>query len=411
MNAPYHHIDYATTRFQYPVLTKIHGAPTYKTLTTLKKELKANAQSVGCNLGGGAHGHLGLILTPNEYATVSNTPYEAPHFPAPLDFARNIETAAAVQQQTAYLEAIRLFREVTDVTKTLINQIVGAIDEMYLHELCDEATSRIAHSIPEILHYLFENFADVSAEHVSKEEAALHQFHWNIADPPMVFFTLIDDFQKLATAAGLTRSASMLIALGINIIRKTGDFEKALLEWYELDDEDKTWPRFKSHFNAAHKALRKVRGKTIRSTSYFQANQVIAEVNSNINKMKTDILENMSLLHNQSQPYDSSSLSSPTLPTQASSVTSSNVSNAELLTLIQQLQQQLATQTPDPKKPSKRIITNYCWTHGACGHPSKLCRNKKPGHQDEATFDDKMGGSTYYCKIAADQFAKKSSAT
>ena len=202
----------------------------------------------------------------------------------------------------------------------------------------------------------------------------------------------------------------MLIALGVSLIWKPGEFDKALLEWYKLDNEHNTWQRFKTHFNTAHKALRKVCGKTIRNTSYFQANQVITEVNSNINKMKTDILDNMSLLHNQSQHYDSSSLSSPTLPTQASSVTSSNVSNEELLKLIQQLQQQLATQTPAPKKPTNRIITDYCWTHGACGHPSKICCNKKTGHQDDATFDNKMGGSVYYCKIAADKLAKDSSA-
>ena len=46
-------INYKTTNFEYPVLTKISGQPNYELLKTLKNELKANAASVPSNLGGG----------------------------------------------------------------------------------------------------------------------------------------------------------------------------------------------------------------------------------------------------------------------------------------------------------------------------------------------------------------------
>jgi hypothetical protein len=39
---------------------------------------------------------------------------------------------------------------------------------------------------------------------------------------------------------------------------------------------------------------------------------------------------------------------------------------------------------------------NYCWTHGHCcskQHTSATCRNKAPGHKDEATCSNTMGGS------------------
>ena len=42
----------------------------------------------------------------------------------------------------------------------------------------------------------------------------------------------------------------------------------------------------------------------------------------------------------------------------------------------------------------------YCWTHGAGNHASKDCRNKKEGHKDNATFDNRMNGSKSYCKLA-----------
>jgi hypothetical protein len=39
----------------------------------------------------------------------------------------------------------------------------------------------------------------------------------------------------------------------------------------------------------------------------------------------------------------------------------------------------------------------YCWTHGACAHEGRHCNRKADGHKDEATFADKMGGSTCHC--------------
>ena len=46
--------------------------------------------------------------------------------------------------------------------------------ECIFKNLQDEATNNILQSIPKLLGYLFENFADVTAEDVIKEEAALN---------------------------------------------------------------------------------------------------------------------------------------------------------------------------------------------------------------------------------------------
>ena len=63
-------VNYVKTHFSHLILTKIHGEPTYFSLNILKQELKANASGVTWDLGGGAHGHLGLLLTPTEYLLI-----------------------------------------------------------------------------------------------------------------------------------------------------------------------------------------------------------------------------------------------------------------------------------------------------------------------------------------------------
>ena len=77
-------VDYVASYFKYKTPTPIQGTPTYKALKRLKAELRANASSVECDLGGGNHGYLGLVLSEDEYAQVSPTPFVAPAFPDPL---------------------------------------------------------------------------------------------------------------------------------------------------------------------------------------------------------------------------------------------------------------------------------------------------------------------------------------
>ena len=74
-------VDYINTAFEYPELTKIHDVPTYKLLKKIKDELKTNASKVQCDLGGGKHGHLGLILSDADYENVSTTANVRPKHP------------------------------------------------------------------------------------------------------------------------------------------------------------------------------------------------------------------------------------------------------------------------------------------------------------------------------------------
>ena len=78
-------IDYASTNFEYPVLTPIQGTPTYESIRKAKNEMKADAASIPCDLGGGAHGHLGLMLTRQEYQNVSAIAYVRPLHPGILN--------------------------------------------------------------------------------------------------------------------------------------------------------------------------------------------------------------------------------------------------------------------------------------------------------------------------------------
>ena len=220
--------------------------PTFTSLTRLKQQLKSNARAVPSELGGARYGHLGLVLTPAEYALVSNEPYELPAHPGTLVIPCNTDVAEAVRQNNAHYEKISRFRESLDVQGALVRQIVAAIDREYLDALRDDAANTIILPIPEILDYLFENFADVSADKVLKEEERLSNTFYDVKDPLMVIFRSIDDFQLMAKAAEIPKSQQQLVALRVGIIQKTGDFEKGLSEWFAKNANEKRGTPLKS---------------------------------------------------------------------------------------------------------------------------------------------------------------------
>jgi hypothetical protein len=68
---------------EYQELTAIQGRQNYKNVNTIRRQIYANAAS-GDSQRGGPHGHLGQIMTPSTYLTVTATPYNNPPNPGPI---------------------------------------------------------------------------------------------------------------------------------------------------------------------------------------------------------------------------------------------------------------------------------------------------------------------------------------
>jgi hypothetical protein len=67
--------------FPSPVLPKIDNEPTFKDIQVTARLLNANAISIPYMVGGGAHVHLGIIMTQLEYAAISASPWVEPFNP------------------------------------------------------------------------------------------------------------------------------------------------------------------------------------------------------------------------------------------------------------------------------------------------------------------------------------------
>ena len=150
-------IDFKSTYFQHPSLTKIYGEPTYQSLQKLYKEIKANATTVTSLLGGGLNGYLGLVVTDVAYArTVANDPFVRPAHPGVLTIADTATQYQIAIAKDLHETAHKTFKECNLLEKTLIQQLKEAIHPDYLEALTDDDTGIITGTIPEVMQYLFE---------------------------------------------------------------------------------------------------------------------------------------------------------------------------------------------------------------------------------------------------------------
>jgi hypothetical protein len=75
-------VEDVISSFPHPILPSVTGEPDYHTLHSIRKMLRANARSIDTHLGGGAFGHLGVIISDTAYEIISPlTAWENPEFP------------------------------------------------------------------------------------------------------------------------------------------------------------------------------------------------------------------------------------------------------------------------------------------------------------------------------------------
>jgi hypothetical protein len=87
----------------------VTGEPTFEDLKVIRRLLNNNAMSVASYEGGGRHGHLGIIMTNEEYFAIAVDVFPVPSNPGPLAAVVAGMTAAVIAETT------QLHREATQV--------------------------------------------------------------------------------------------------------------------------------------------------------------------------------------------------------------------------------------------------------------------------------------------------------
>ena len=203
-----------------------------------------------------------------------------------------------------------------------------------------------------------------------------------------------------------------------------GVFRDSLKVWNARLINTKTYTEFKLFMRTEHAALDMVGGLSIKDTSLDHANMLQA-LSSQQEQLADSFQRNLfeafeTYAHHDKQKhiqdsYQSDSDKENELPAELSNmiynVSSKQSSNSSadnnILEMLQKMMEKMNkletkvyTQNTSKKTSSKLNPKNgkawkrYCWTCGCCDHWGKFCPQPAAGHKNDATFKDRMNGST-----------------
>jgi hypothetical protein len=118
--------------FSNPVLPKIDNEPTYEDIQVTTRLLNENVVSVPSVSGGGAHSHLGIIMTQVEYVAISAAPWIEPFNPGTIPIIpEGTNTVDNAQIACMYDEFHRIYTNRINVDQALKCIMLEVYDNMY----------------------------------------------------------------------------------------------------------------------------------------------------------------------------------------------------------------------------------------------------------------------------------------
>ena len=156
------------------MLTHIVGQPHFGSLWVPSEELKANASSVPMTLGEGMYSHLHLLLTSQQYATLSEEGFTIPTNPGSSTPPEKGTEAQIRVAHEVWKEAHYTFHLCQAVERALISQVVAAVESPYLAALWNINTSHYGDSILKLLQHLLTTYGHITPKQLKAKEMDRH---------------------------------------------------------------------------------------------------------------------------------------------------------------------------------------------------------------------------------------------
>ena len=386
-------VDEITAKFRIKKLTEIEGEPTYEAISKLSQELYTNAATLASPLGGGQHGHIGMVMKPSLYESLSNIPYVTPKNPGPtpkFDDAKIYTEMQRMQVRDDHKLQLKTYTEHHNMDAALQQQLTEAVEYVYLAEKCNRFTGYLGVSTRDLLDHLLERYGNITAADLHRNKEQMNE-PVDVNMPIDTYFKRIEDCLQYASDANNPFTEEQVLQTTFFALQATGLYKDGLKEWRVKPKTEQTWEAFKSLFTREYHLLKEEERVTSGASGYktmHNAEDVTNEIASAIDNLAMATTTDRSILEQ--------------LVAASKELTEAN---ARLTEQVHKLMQGTVCQ-PVPKvnknrerrlKYEARLDPNgYCWTHGyrvVKGHTSKTCHTKAPGHQDEATRANTMGGS------------------
>jgi hypothetical protein len=383
--------DELNAGFPHSSLPKVTGEPTFEDLKVIRRILITIAMSVASYEGGGRYGHLGIIMTNEEYFAVAVDVFPVPNNPGPsASFVASMTTAVIVEATRLHKDATQVYRT-HNVDQDIKNLMIEAFDDAYLNALSDEIAGYANCTSLQLLTHLLTYYAMIAPTELTQNYERLNA-PYNPNQPIETLFQQVQDAPAFAVAGGQPYVAAMIVNEAYTLVFNTGLFPGACWAWKSRAIAGKTWAQFKIHFANVHREFR-LTNQTAHQSGFHSANMMIEHRREETMQDTVDTIAQ--LVTSAASDRGTVTTLTTTNANLATQLESAQAKIAQLKDEIAALKNKIKPdwQGQRPHKTTKN--GSYCWSHGnqvARSHTGATCNMKKSGHKDTAAKSNPMGG-------------------
>jgi hypothetical protein len=278
--------------------TKIHGQPTDHDVKLLEKELIAIAATIPTTLGGGNHGHAGLIIEPAKYLTMTGGIAFAP--PAnpriyPTGLALNAAAGTRSREEALHKELIAQYEIHKGVEQALKDIIIEAVDEDFLLEIEDEILGLLNETTSTMIAHLRNrggalDFADTKTLLNERDQ------EWDASEVPTIYFTRVEKAIQQLTRAGIMSDLEERTDMALYYLKNTGEYDAAVGEWEAKPAAIRTWANIKIFMSAEYakeNKQNKQTSKQLKANAIEEQAEATEELIANLTEAHTHQIESL----------------------------------------------------------------------------------------------------------------------
>eukprot|EP00957_Ditylum_brightwellii_P130727 9973180-Ditylum_brightwellii.AAC.1 len=197
--------DKIKAKFLHPTLQQVEGEPDYAAISAIMQQLYENAATIPSSIGGGAHGHIGLVMEPTLYSSLSTTVYNAPSAPARTTLPGNALSQVRYGKDNQYKKELDTYENHIAMDDVLKKQIQEAVDNVYICLLCHKYSAYLGVTARDVLNHLIDQYGQIKpADLVANGKE--YKRPMDISQPINAYFAHIDDCIQYLLLVNLDRS-------------------------------------------------------------------------------------------------------------------------------------------------------------------------------------------------------------
>jgi hypothetical protein len=173
-----------------------------------------------------------------------------------------------------------------------MKQIISVFEPMYLDILNDNMVGYANISARVMMDHLLETYGNITAVDLEINLEHMRQA-WDPQQPVETLFKKIQDCTEYSEAGGVLIVHPQQINVGYANIFATGHFMSACRRWKKKPTAEKTWTQFKSHFAAAHRQHKQMKGESAATAGYHSANAAVPQNEDQMAEDTIGALSNM----------------------------------------------------------------------------------------------------------------------